>query len=149
MLSYTRLFQSDAARWRGISGYVSEAEILAKSYASKDYEPLRMLEAHRKNCADNRNEIKELAYLYFSAFCFSAFNYYVLPNSFLTLGYTNLTRVASEGIAELVFLIFLLPLFLIWFDASDKYGRGSYLNHDRMYAELKEDKRKEREKRGH
>jgi hypothetical protein len=149
MLTYTRLFQWDTTRWRDVSGYVSEADILAKSYASKDYEPLRMLEVHRKLCADNRRVRRELTYLYFSAFCLSVFNHFVLPTSFLTLGYTSLTRVASEGTADLVLLIFLLPWFLVWLDASDDYERDRYINHDPIYAELKEEKRKEREKSGY
>lgn len=148
-LSCTRLFQRAKTRWRDVSGYVSEEDILAKSYASKDYEPLRMLEAHRKLCADNRKDNNEIAYLYLSGFCLSAFNHFVLPNSFLTLGYVSLAGVASEGIALLVLLLFLLPLFLVWFDASDDYERDAYLKHGPMYAELKEEKRKEREKRGY
>ena len=149
MLSYTRLFQRETTRWSDFGGYVSAADIDAKCYASKDYEPLRMLEAHRKNCANNRNKTKELAYLYFSAFCLAALNHFVLPNSFLKLGYENLVGVAGESVAQLVLLIFLLPWFLVWLDASDDYERDHYLNHYPIYAELKEEKRKEREKRGY
>jgi hypothetical protein len=148
-LSCTRLFHQEKTRWSDLRGYVSAADIGAKCYASKDYEPLRMLEAHRKNCADNRKETKELAYLYFSAFCLAALNHFVLPSSFFTLGYENLVGGASEGIAQLVLLIFLLPWFLVWLDASDDYERDRYLNHDPIYAELKEEKQKERDKRGY
>jgi hypothetical protein len=94
-------------------------------------------------------ERRELTYLYFSAFCLSAFNHFVLPNSFLTIGYASLMGVASEGIAQLFLFIFLLPWVLVWFDASDDYERDRYLNHDPIYAELEEEKRKEREKRGY
>ena len=58
-------------------------------------------------------------------------------------------RSASENIAQLALLIFLLPWFLVWLDASDDYERDSYLNHDPIYAELKDETRKEREKRGY
>lgn len=151
-LSYTRLFQRETTRWHELRGYVSESNILAKSYASKDYEPVRMLEAHRKRCADHRKETKELTYLYFSAFCLSVFNHLILPTSFLTLGYATLASVTSEGVAQLALVISLLPWFLVWLDASDDYERDRYLNHDAIYAELekeKEEKRKEREKRGY
>jgi len=53
MLSYMRPFQGETTRLRDLDGYVSAADIFAKSYASKDYEPLRMLEAHHKRYADN------------------------------------------------------------------------------------------------
>lgn len=146
-LSHTRLLQRETTRWHGLRGYVSEVDILAASYASKDYEPVRMLDAHRKRCADDRKETKELTYLYVSAFCLSAFNHCVLPTSFLTIGYATLTSIASEGIAQLALAISILPWFLVWLDASDDYERDRYLNHDPIYAELEEGKRKEREKR--
>lgn len=148
-LSYTRIFQRETTRWRDVRGYVSESNILTKSYASKDYEPVRMLEAHRKRCAEDRKETKELTYLYFSAFCLSVFNHYVLPTSFLTLGYATLTSLTSERVAQLALGISLLPWFLVWLDASDDYERDRYLNHDPIYEELEEEKRKEREKRGY
>lgn len=146
-IAHTRLFHRERTRWHHLRGYVSEVDILAKSYASKDYEPLRMLEAHRKRCADERKETKELTYLYFSTFCLTLFNHAALPTSFLTLGYMTLANSSNEGIAQVTLLISLLPWYLIWLDASADYDRDRYLNHDPIYAELEEKKRAELEKR--
>ena len=147
-LAHTPLFQLEGMRWYEHRGYVSEAEILAKSYASKDYEPVRMLESHRKRCADDRKKIKELTYLYFSTFCLTLFNHFVLPASFLTLGYSTLANLTNEVIANVTLLMFLLPLYLIWLDSSDDYDRDRYLKHEPIYAELEEMRRVELEKRG-
>lgn len=148
-LTLTRFFQPERTSWRKLPGFVSEVDIVAKSYASKDYEPVRILEAHRKSCADDRKETKELAYLYFSAFFLGWFNYAVLPISFLMLGYTALVSFSSQGIAQIILLISFIPWLMIWIDASDDYDRDRYINHAPIYAELEEEKRIEREKRGY
>lgn len=148
-LALIRFFQPERTPPRELRGFVSEKDILAESYASKDYELLRMLETHRKRCADDRKETKELAYLYFSAFSLSWFNHVFLPESFLTLGYTALVEFTSQRIARIILIISLTPWLLVWLDATDDPERDRYLRHEPIYTKIREEARKEREKRGY
>lgn len=137
-IARSSLFSSGRARWYEKDGYVSENNVLTKTYASKDYEPLRPLDEHKKQCKEDRRETREFAYLYFSALGLSVLNYCIVPGGFLTTGYTQLSGLVSNWV---VIGALLLPLPLLWFDASDDDDRDRHLYHPPLAREIAEERK--------
>lgn len=148
-LAAVSLFSTKKTQWYEVPGLVSRRDILAKAYASKDYEPVRMLEEHSKRCSEDRMKTKKLAYLYFSALCLGVWSYYRIPGGFLAAGYGQLSSMMGETVANFAFLALFLPLFFIWLDASDDYDRDQYIHHGPLYSEIYAERQQKKEKRGY
>jgi hypothetical protein len=129
-----------------ISGMVHEKDILQRVYKSKDYEPLRALEAHKNMCLESRKGTRELAYLIFSSASLISISFFYAPGNFIDLSWLWLIAAIGKGWATgLIFLLILPLLMFIWVDAIDDFSRDEYLPHEPIYLEIKEESRKNRE----
>lgn len=135
---FKKIFPNIFSSWKPDKGYVLHTDILAYCYDSKDYEPLRMLEVHRKSCQDNYKLISDLAYLYFAAVCFSLINYIVLPASLFSIGFKYIDNYISTFVAQVIFIFFLLPLYLIKLDVEYSKESENYLLHMPIYNKITE-----------
>ncbi len=134
--------------WRDIPGMVYSTEVERRAYLTKDNELTRQLESHRELCKQDRKEMKEFAYLAFSAIALIIISKALVTGSIMDEAKSVLSPYLSNDNAHTLGVFLALPLaFLVWLDASDDCSRGEYLRHDALYQEIEEEKRKEREKR--
>lgn len=123
--------------WGKIDGMVHRSEILKAAYKTKDYEPVRLLEAHRKRCQENRQGLRTLGKLAFASIILLLGSGFLVRGGYFWALITWVEILAGNLLAYFTMLIVIAPLsWLIYADLQDDQDRDEYLYFPPLYYQL-------------
>lgn len=136
--------------WGDVTGMVHEDAVLKKAYESTNHHDLtRMLEAEKKEHQKDAKEFRELGYISFTALVLVLCNYWFVPAGIANQCDEFFIGLLGSRVGHSLSVLLLVPFAWVALAAiTSDYDRENYLKHQPLYAEIEDEKRKEREKNG-
>lgn len=118
-------------------GMVHRSEILKESYKTKNYELMRLLEAHRQTCMQSRLELRSLAGLALAGIVL-LFGTGFLADGGYFWAFLTWVEIGVGSLGSLIALLVLVGplLVIIYVDLQDDQGRDEYLYFPPLYYQL-------------